>query len=326
MRPKLEDHNKRIALARKSLDGLSLGDAFGQRFFGNPESAARKIAARSFPTGILRYTDDTVMALSIVDVLNQFGYIEQNELAKLFAIRFKKDPMRGYGGAAFDILERIGEGEQWQGASREAFEGNGSMGNGAAMRSGPIGAYYYGNKRLTAENARLSAEVTHAHNEGQAGAIAVAMAACHFASGGNEIDLFDAVLEFMPSSETKDGIQQAAKIRSVENAGIAVRRLGSGSKVLSQDTVPFCIWCASRSARDFKDALWTTVAGLGDRDTTCAIVGSIVASKNEIEIPIDWFTARETFDGARRYIYGDGIQANWQGRQQTPYHGFGGVK
>jgi ADP-ribosylglycohydrolase len=204
--------------------------------------------------------------------------------------------MRGYGGTAFDILESIGEGERWQVVSRRAFEGSGSMGNGAAMRAGPIGAYYYGNKRLAAENARLSAEITHAHNEGKAGAIAVAVAACHFASGGIASDIFDAVLEFVPSSKLKDGIQQAFKIRSVENASIAALQLGSGSKVLAQDTVPFCIWCASRSTEDFKDALWTTVAGLGDRDTTCAIVGSIVASNNEIEIPIDWLSAREKFD------------------------------
>ncbi len=300
MQPKLEDHDKRIELARKSLEGLSLGDAFGQRFFGNLESAARRIAARSFPTGILRYTDDTVMALSIVDVLNQFGYIEQDALARLFAMRFKKDPRRGYGGTAFDILESIAEGERWQVVSRRAFEGKGSMGNGAAMRSGPIGAYYYGNKSLAAENANLSAEITHAHNEGQAGAIAVAVAACHFASGGNESDLFEAVLEYTPSSETKDGIQQAAKIRSVDSASVAARQLGSGREVLSQDTVPFCIWCASRPLGDFKDALWTAVAGLGDRDTTCAIVGGIVASKNEIALPADWLAARETFDIFRR--------------------------
>ena len=36
-----------------------------------------------------------------------------------------------------------------------------------------------------------------------------------------------------------------------------------------------------------EDALWLTVSGLGDRDTTCAIVGSIVVLSAGIEsIPL----------------------------------------
>jgi ADP-ribosylglycohydrolase len=236
------------------------------------------------------------MALSIVDVLENFGCIEQNELARLFARRFRMDPMRGYGATAFGILEAISKGEHWKDVSRMAFEGKGSMGNGAAMRAGPIGAHFYGNQKHAADNAKLSAEVTHANTEGQAGAIAVAVAACHFASGGNNKDLFDAVLELVPDSETKDGIGYASRIGDLEDSIIAARKLGSGTRVLSQDTVPFCIWCAHRSGKDLKEALWTTVKGLGDRDTTCAIVGSIVASKNDTTIPVDWLEARKTLD------------------------------
>jgi ADP-ribosylglycohydrolase len=292
----MEEHNKRIAAARKSLDGLSVGDAFGQRFFGNPARAAQRIASRTFPAGILRYTDDTVMAISIVDVLSKHGCIEQNELSRLFARRFRMDPMRGYGGTAFDILESIGRGEDWQVVARRAFGGKGSMGNGAAMRAGPIGAYFSGNIKAAAKNAMLSAEVTHAHDDGKAGAIAVAVAACHFAGGGNETNLFDAILEFVPRSATRDGIMKASRLQDIENTHIAAEELGSGSKVLSQDTVPFCIWCVCRSRKDYEDALWTTVAGLGDRDTTCAIVGSIVASKPTVDIPGEWLRAREPLD------------------------------
>jgi len=40
--------------------------------------------------------------------------------------------------------------------------------------------------------------------------------------------------------------------------------------------------------------MWTTVSGLGDRDTTCAIVGGIVASAvGHDAIPADWLAARE---------------------------------
>jgi ADP-ribosylglycohydrolase len=70
--------------------------------------------------------------------------------------------------------------------------------------------------------------------------------------------------------------------------------LGTGTKVTSADTVPFALWCAARHLDDYEEALWTTVSGLGDRDTTCAIVGGIVAlSAGRGSIPATWLAARE---------------------------------
>jgi ADP-ribosylglycohydrolase len=64
--------------------------------------------------------------------------------------------------------------------------------------------------------------------------------------------------------------------------------------VCAHDTVPFALWCAARHLDDFAAALWTTVSGLGDRDTTCAIVGGIVAlAVGEAGIPAEFLAARE---------------------------------
>ncbi|WP_375756947.1 ADP-ribosylglycohydrolase family protein [Corallococcus exercitus] len=53
-------------------------------------------------------------------------------------------------------------------------------------------------------------------------------------------------------------------------------------------------WCAARHLDSFEEALWCTVAGFGDRDTTCAIVGGIVAlSAGRSSIPAPWLSARE---------------------------------
>ena len=46
-----------------------------------------------------------------------------------------------------------------------------------------------------------------------------------------------------------------------------------------------------------EEALWSTGAGMGDRDTTCAIVGGIVAlSAGREPIPRAWLSAREPLD------------------------------
>jgi ADP-ribosylglycohydrolase len=80
-----------------SLEGLSVGDAFGERFFVHPDTVDRLIAARALPAPPWRFTADTQMALSIVAVLRRHGRIDQDHLAQHFAAHY--DPLRGYGPA-----------------------------------------------------------------------------------------------------------------------------------------------------------------------------------------------------------------------------------
>ena len=287
-----------IARAWLSLEGLSLGDGFGERFFCAPEVLDFLLRERAMPTGPWRYTNDTVMALSIVEVLERHGEIESDRLSDLFAKKYAEDPDRGYGSNAHRILRAVGRGEDWRDVAPSAFGGAGSMGNGGAMRVAPLGGYFADDLELAAFEARRSAEVTHAHLEGQAGAIAVAVAA---AAAINGEDLLDAALRLMPASETKHGVERAAALSPESSVAVAVEDLGNGSQVVAQDTVPFSLWCAARHRDDFEEAMWTTVSGLGDRDTTCAIVGGIVAGVvGEDALPASWLELREpltTFAG-----------------------------
>ena len=57
------------------------------------------------------------------------------------------------------------------------FEGQGSFGNGAAMRVAPVGAYFAGDIGAVVEQAARSSVITHTHDEAIAGSIAVAVAA-----------------------------------------------------------------------------------------------------------------------------------------------------
>lgn len=296
-----EGHQARMKRAQASLDGLSTGDAFGERFFVHPSTVEQLVEQRALPAEPWRYTDDTVMALSIFDVLSEKGDVDQDTLAALFAARYQLDPRRGYGGTAHDILTQIMQGVPWREASGAAFDGSGSMGNGAAMRVAPLGAYFYDDFEAVVAHARRSAEVTHAHAEGQAGAIAVAIAtACRARSIRNAREIFDTVLSFTPDSETRAGIQQASVLPLDYDVRTAVSALGNGSRVISQDTVPFSLWCAARHPGQFEEAMWCTVSGLGDRDTTCAIVGGILAADPEIEVPASWIAARESLENMSR--------------------------
>ena len=165
------DHDVRMGRAYLSLEGLSVGDAFGGRFNYRTE------AGRHLPPSPWYYSDDTVMALSVAEVLDRHGRVDQGDLAGLFARRYQADPYRGYGLSVRRVLEGIAGGEPWHASARSIYGGSGSMGNGGAMRVAPLGAYFADDLGEVVEQARASAEVTHAHPEGQAGAIATAVAA-----------------------------------------------------------------------------------------------------------------------------------------------------
>lgn len=301
--PELSARSER---ARLALDGLSIGDAFGQCYFQRPEITALLIERRALAKPPWPYTDDTEMAIALTSVLDLEGMVNRDLLAATFAARYTADPYRGYGGTAHDILQGIAAGEPWQQAAGKVFSGSGSMGNGAAMRVAPLGAWFADDFDAVIDQAARSADPTHAHPEGSAGAVAVAVASAYawrrahdavFREGDSAVGLLRFVYERTPDGDTSAGIGRALALGREASVELAVSALGNGSRVTAPDTVPFALWCADRHLDDYEEALWTTVAGLGDRDTTCAIVGGIVAlSVGREGLPEGWLDAREPLD------------------------------
>jgi ADP-ribosylglycohydrolase len=281
------------------LHGLSVGDGFGECFFTTPEIIESRLQNLEPPPPPWFVTDDTMMALSIVRTLNRYGHIEQKALAAAFAREYARDPRRGYGGTAHGILRAIGEGTSWKTAAGRVFDGQGSCGNGGAMRVAPLGAYFADDLTTLVSEAKASAAVTHAHPDGQTGAIAIALAAAWMCLEGETAQPSQAIIEFvlehLPQTETYHHLKRALEIPLELSPRTAASLLGNGSQIISSDTVPFCLWCAARHPRNYVEALWTTVSGLGDRDTTCAIVGGLVAlGAGTDSIPPNWLQARES--------------------------------
>lgn len=277
-----------------ALEGLSVGDAFGERFFAPALSGALAAGRRIVPEPPWRWTDDTAMALGVVEVLRGHGTVDPDELARVFARRYAADPHRGYGAGAHEILGAIGAGRPWAEAAGEVFDGAGSMGNGAAMRVAPVGAWFCGSLAKTAEQALRSACPTHAHPEGQAGAVAVAVAVAAVCEGADGAGMLAAARDLVREGPTRAGIAKAIALGPDVGVHNAVRELGNGARITAPDTIPFVLWCAARHLDDYAEALWTTVAGLGDIDTNAAIVGGIVAGRVGVEgIPTAWRGARE---------------------------------
>ena len=282
----------RRSLALNSLLGLTLGDALGSQFFVPANRTA--LEERQPPPSPWQWTDDAEMACSVFAVLDELGHVDQDRLAASFARHHDFD--RGYGPSMNRMLRLVREGGSWRELAGDLFDGQGSWGNGAAMRVAPLGAWFADDLAEAARQAALSAEVTHTHPEGVAGAIAVAVAAA-LAAGPHPPaprEFLDQVLQLVPPGKVHHGVWAARGLAHVPSAAIAVHELGNGRYTSAADTVPFALWAAARNLGDYAQAIWTTASTGGDVDTTCAIVGGIVAAHVGTEgLPPEWRAACE---------------------------------
>jgi ADP-ribosylglycohydrolase len=294
------DHSERFSRALISLYGLACGDGIGEMMFNRPDRAFDIIMKDELPSGPWWHTDDAEMAISIVEVLRLLGSIHQDALARQFTWRFEREPDRGYGSGARRQLSMMIEGAEWRVTSREAFDGQGSLGNGSAMRVAPVGAWFADDLDRVAKEARASAVVTHMHTEGIAGAVAIAIAAAIASrlrgkpSEQASTEFFNEIHKRTPDGETRRGIAHAFQIRHVESPKTAARMLGNGSGVTCPDTVPFTVWAAAKHLNNYRESIAATASVGGDTDTNCAIVGGIVALSTGWQgIPKDWLQHME---------------------------------
>ncbi|WP_298417555.1 ADP-ribosylglycohydrolase family protein [uncultured Kordia sp.] len=298
----------RLQLAQKSLLGNSIGDAFGESFFGPEGAVYSAIHFREIPQTNWEFTDDTVMAIAIYTSLEMFGEINQDFIAKAFARNYHLDFNRGYGPAMHRTMRAIEAGENWKEVSKAAFSGMGSMGNGGAMRAGLIGAYFYDDLKKMKKQAFLSSEITHANEEGCVGAMAVAIATAintqllieNKTLEPNEF--IKKIVVELPNCDTTSKIRKSLTVFPNYDIRTVVSILGNGVKMIAQDTVPISIWIAAHYQTNFKEAIWRAVSALGDRDTICAIVGAITIMNTKDEnIPVDWKNKVENWRESQFY-------------------------
>ncbi|MFD5229112.1 ADP-ribosylglycohydrolase family protein [Streptomyces qaidamensis] len=282
----------RLDRALACLRGLSVGDALGSQYFVPVNYPLLK--RREVPSGPWQWTDDTEMAGSVVAVLAAHNRIDQDALARSFAEHHDFD--RGYGPAVNRLLRLVREGGDWRELAAALFKGQGSWGNGAAMRIAPLGAWYADDPEQATHQAEISAYTTHQHREGVVGAMAVAAAAAFAAApdGPPRAEaLLDGVIDLVPKSAVGAGLRRARDMLDYGDPGTVAAVLGCGRRTTAHDTVPFALWSAARSLGDYEQAFWTTAQVGGDVDTTCAIVGGVIAAGKAGTPPAEWVERTE---------------------------------
>lgn len=126
------------------------------------------------------YTDDTAMTKSVAKCLINY---DAGSFQKTLAVNFVKEyfnaPTRGYGSGVIDLFHNLKKSkfEDFLMPARRQFNGQGSFGNGAAMRVSPVALYCFNKSdEFLIDLAEKTSMVTHANVIGVNGAILQALA------------------------------------------------------------------------------------------------------------------------------------------------------
>lgn len=276
--------------------GSALGDAIGELAFLYPEKET--LLGVLGQAEALRYTDDTAMAIGLAQSLTREHGLFQEKLGNQFSVNFHHEPWRGYAAGPPTIFAMVREqGISYPEAARRLFGGQGSLGNGAAMRIVPVGLLYHDHPDLY-QLAGASAEVTHAHPVGMDGA------AIQAAAVARALELDPG--EFFPQEaflQDLEGLARTPEIRSKMQTLERLIREGAspeeaadalGRTVAVHESMPFALYCFLTRPESFEACLFCAILNGGDRDTlgamACAISGAYLGVGS---LPRSWLEKLE---------------------------------
>ncbi|MGD2079766.1 MAG: ADP-ribosylglycohydrolase family protein [Nitrospirota bacterium] len=258
------------------LAGLALGDALGAPFEGlMPPLESGMEAFFDHLPDVLRYTDDTEMAIGVAESLAEKGGLDPDHMARRFAENF--DPTRGYGPGTVSVLGMIKRGASWRDANRAVFP-EGSFGNGAAMRAAPLGLFYANTPDDLREATFGASSITHDHPLAKEGALIVAGAVSAILRGKSKTETLDEVSRLVQADAYRQKLRTIGEFMGHPTSSRSVmERLGNG--VLAQESAPTALYAYLREGRNYLKCMRYCISLGGDTDTICAMAGALSGAK-----------------------------------------------
>ncbi len=276
-----------------SMLGLALGDALGAKHEGGPLGQAAWWMLGIGKGDLLRWSDDTQMAMGLAESLIAKRGLDADHVAKLWAER--ADWKRGYGSGARRLLALIAKGADWREANKAIFP-DGSFGNGAAMRAAPLGLYCHRDPQALRQAAELASSITHAHPLGIEGGVLIAKATAMALTGPPDLPILRAEAT---SSEYRSRLEWAQMWLSREPDAQRVRD-ALGSSVAAHESAVTAVY-ASRRFTDFKAMMEFIIAMGGDTDTIGAMAGGIFGARYGVAaLPAELLARLEARDEIER--------------------------
>lgn len=284
--------------------GTFVGDALGMPYEGAlPSEIPRHVEMVEARRGRGTYTDDTEMAIGLAESILAEGAVVPDRLAEHFLRSC--DPSRGYGAGTLAVFGLWRRGVAVADAASQVFHGEGSFGNGAAMRIAPLALRQFDDPEALRRDAALSARVTHAHPIAVDSAV-VQTSAIAAAIRGEGI--VRAALDAASTEELRRGLELVRRLGRgpAPSPTEAARMLGNSSA--AHRSVPLAIHSAA-SNHDFDTCVSYAVRCGGDTDTIAAMAGAIAGARfGAGNIPSRWLDVLERGPRGREHVEGLAIR------------------
>lgn len=267
--------------------GTAVGDCLGRPVEGHLAVSERYLNGVFDSPPPLIYTDDTAMTMVVAESLLLCDGFDGADMAGRFANEYSKQPHRGYGANVVEVFMKVARGAPWNEPAREQFGGEGSFGNGAAMRVAPVALWEFPDIDETEALARETAKVTHTHPVGVEGAVIQAVAAAHALRDEQDVE---AILGDVGSRTETDQfrVRLGELPRCLEQADDERARLHLGNWVSAEKSVLTALYCFL-AAPDFQEAVVRALRIGGDTDTIAAMAGALAGARYGLGgIPAVW--------------------------------------
>jgi poly(ADP-ribose) glycohydrolase ARH3 len=275
---------------RGALVGTAVGDALGAPVEGRSHVPRDYLESIITHPPNLTYTDDTVMTLGVAESLVAGGRFEGAHMAQTLADRYGKEPWRGYGAGPPQVFARLARGIPWDEAARSMFGGEGSYGNGAAMRVAPVALYSYPSQHRAAEVAHQTALITHTHPQGIDGAVMQAVAVTALlgrTSTNGPSEITSVLLSHVKTSVFRNKLMFIDRHIGDRPLDEIADVLGTG--IAAHTSVPTALACFLAHLDSFADAVTAAISLGGDTDTIAAMTGALAgAYHGYTAIPETW--------------------------------------
>ena len=264
------------------LYGTCIGDALGMKFDGCSNESIAPLDIDSILSQISGlYTGDTQMNISVLEEMVENGEINQASLGTRIMKRYT--PWRKYGGGMFIVIERWRDGESFSSAAESLYCGDGSYGDGAAVRAAPISCFFkLEESNLLFEQVKLSSKLTHTNPIGIDGAILQAYAALLALNKIDPSEWTRMMFQLSIDSSFKIKLGQIDYcIRNDATLKTVIDTIGNGSDALS--AVSAAIYSLIRNKDSFVDAVLFAIELGGDTDTIGAMTGALAGAIHGIQ-------------------------------------------
>jgi poly(ADP-ribose) glycohydrolase ARH3 len=266
--------------------GLAVGDCLGRPVEGwasVPEDYIGEVLAG--PRSMV-YSDDTAMTMVLTRSLLECGGFSGSHMSVAFADEYEAAAFRGYGRNVVEVFRRVRAGHPWDKAAARQFGGQGSYGNGAAMRVAPVALWAYPDVDATAELAADTARVTHTHPVGVEGAVVQAVATYHALGDSGPEELLEDVTRRVASDEFRTRLEMLPALLRDPDDDRA--RLHLGNWVSAHKSVVTALYCFLAGS-DFTEVTVRALRMGGDVDTIAAMAGALAGGRHGVgAIPDRW--------------------------------------